>query len=106
MPGSVVSLLLQSEGESYNPLIEENSWTEEDVDYFRNIVLTSNREWLGYSRRNGKNCLSIQVRKDKKQQVRYTLLGMFLGLVVGSVLEEALSLSCKALCWPSCTALK
>ena len=43
MPGSVVSLLLQSEGESYNPLIEENSWTEEDVDYFRNIVLTSNR---------------------------------------------------------------
>ena len=50
-----VSLLLQSEGEAYNPLIEENSWTEEDVDYFRNIVLTSNREWLGYSRRNGKN---------------------------------------------------
>ena len=86
-----ISLLLQSEGEAYNPLIEENSWTEEDVDYFRNIVLTSNREWLGYSRRNGKNCLSIQVRKDKKKQVRYTLLGMALGLIVGSVLEEVLS---------------
>ena len=86
-----VSLRLTSEGEAYNPLSEENSWTEEEVDYFRHIVLTSNREWLGYSRRNGKNCLSIEVRKDKKKQVRNTLMGMALGLLVGSVLEEVLS---------------
>lgn len=86
-----VSLKLNSEGEAYNPLSEENSWTDEDVDYFRAIILKSNRVWLGYSRRNGRNYLSIQVRKDKKKQVRYTLLGMAMGILFGLLLKEFFS---------------
>ena len=86
-----VSLRLASEGEPYNPLMEEDSWTDEDVDYYRNLVLASNRELLGYSRRAASNCLTIQVRKDKKKQVRYTLIGMLAGLICGLVLEEVLS---------------
>ncbi len=85
------SLRLKSEGEAYNPLSEENTWTDEDVDYYRSIVLKSNRDWLGYSRSNGRNCLSIQVRKDKKKQVRYTLLGMMLGILTGLALKGIFS---------------
>lgn len=86
-----VSLRLKSKGEAYDPLSEEKSWTDEDVDYYRDIVLKSNREWLGYSRSNGLNCLSIQVRRDKKKQVRYTLLGMILGILTGLALKEIFS---------------
>lgn len=86
-----VSLRLKSEGEPYDPLSEEDAWTDEDIDYYRNILLKSNRDWLWYSRSNGCNCLSIQVRKDKKKQVRYTLIGMLLGILAGLTLKEIFS---------------
>ena len=68
-----VSLRLKSKGEAYDPLSEENSWTDEDVDYYRNIVLKSNRDWLGYARSNGCNCIS----NNKRASVHNTLCPPF-----------------------------
>ena len=113
----VVSLKLEFTGEEFNPLRDDFDWDDagedgfrkellnsdlEDMEHFgddgrdvscyiRSVLLKANRDYLGYSRRDGQNVISILVSKDKNRQVKYTVLAMVLGIVTGAILNEIAS---------------
>ena len=112
-----VSLKLGFSGEEFNPLRDDFEWEDagedgyrnellnsslEDMEHFgsdgrdvtyyiRSVLLKANRDYLGYSRRDGQNVISILVSKDKNRQGKHTVLAMVLGIITGAIMNEIAS---------------
>ena len=83
-----ISLRMETIGNAYNPLQVLTEWDENDPDYERTIVLKSKKEMLSYSHSNGKNIVTIKVHEAGNKQIRYTLLAMVMGILVGAIIKE------------------
>ena len=83
-----ISLRMETIGNAYNPLQVLTEWDENDPDYERTIVLKSKKEMLSYSHSNGKNIVTIKVHEAGNKQIRYTLLAMVMGILVGALIKE------------------
>lgn len=86
-----VNLRMEKEGKEYNPLVEVTDFDEESEDHYRTLILKANRSSMGYTRKNGKNIVTIQVHDSSNKQIYYTLIGMALGVICGAVMKEILS---------------
>lgn len=82
-----ISLRMETIGNAYNPLQVLTEWDENDPDYERTIVLKSKKEMLSYSHSNGKNIVTIKVHEAGNKQIRYTLLAMVMGILVGALIK-------------------
>ena len=86
-----VSLRLESSGEQYNPLVEMTEVNEEDEDAYGLAILKTYRDAVSYSRKNGKNLVSIRIHKSASKDFRSTVIGIVLGIVCGLLLKETVS---------------
>lgn len=82
-----LTLMLESTGEEYNPLISTTDFDEDDEDYFRTIILKSNAEKMHYTRKGNKNLVFIQVHENTNKQLNYTIWGMVAGFIFGLILK-------------------
>ena len=69
-----ISMRLESLGEQYNPLVEMTEVNEGKEDAYGLAILKAHREEVGYSRKNGKNLVSIRIHKSASKDF---LLGNF-----------------------------
>jgi len=86
-----VSVVLESTGEEFNPLVEVTDFDEEDEDYFRTLILKANRAKMNFVRKNGKNFVTIHIHDASNKQIYYTLIGMFGGIIFGLLMKEFFS---------------
>ena len=86
-----ISMRLESLGEQYNPLVEMTEVNEEKEDAYGLAILKAHREEVGYSRKNGKNLVSIRIHKSASKDFRNTVIGIALGIVCGILLKETVS---------------
>ena len=86
-----VMLQIEYLGKEYNPLIEVTDFDEDDENYFRTIILKSNRSKMSYHFKHGKNIVTVHVHDSSNKQIYYTLAGMFLGIIVGVIMKEFFS---------------
>lgn len=86
-----ISMRLESLGEQYNPLVEMTEVNEEKEDAYGLAILKAHREEVGYSRKNGKNLVSIRIHKSASKDFRNTVIGIVLGIVCGLLLKETVS---------------
>lgn len=86
-----INLQLTVQGEGFNPIIENSEWTEDDGNYLRGIILKANREYLGYTRKNGNNIVTIRVHKASSRQLRNIVLAIVLGIATGYMLQNMLA---------------
>ena len=86
-----ISMRLKSLGEQYNPLVEMTEVNEEKEDAYGLAILKAHREEVGYSRKNGKNLVSIRIHKSASKDFRNTVIGIALGIVCGILLKETVS---------------
>jgi len=82
-----IKITLSSEGEAYNPFLEDESWNGQSEDYLRGMILYANRSKLSYSRRNGKNVVTVLAHAAGSHAMYYTMAAMFLGIAFGFVLK-------------------
>ena len=78
-----ISMRLESLGEQYNPLVEMTEVNEGKEDAYGLAILKAHREEVGYSRKNGKNLVSIRIHKSASKDFRNTVIGLVLGIVGG-----------------------
>lgn len=86
-----ISMRLESLGEQYNPLVEMTEVNEGKEDAYGLAILKAHREEVGYSRKNGKNLVSIRIHKSASKDFRNTVIGIVLGIVCGLLLKETVS---------------
>jgi Na+/H+-dicarboxylate symporter len=86
-----ISLLLEANGEPYNPMVEMTEVNEEEEDAYGLAVLKAHRNQVGYSRKNGKNLVSIKVHESSTKDARNTFIGIVLGIVCGILLKGNMS---------------
>ena len=62
-----VQIVMLSEGESYNPLVEISDWEDDDENenYFSMMIIKANHQQLHYSRKQNFNVVTINVREKK-----------------------------------------
>ena len=80
---------LSAAGADRNPIAETETWSAETEDYYRTLILRANRALLNYQRMNGENVVTILVHTQEKQYMRYSLVGILGGLVLGAILHWA-----------------
>lgn len=85
-----VSLLLSVKGEEYDPVREENIFSQEEEDYYRRLIIRAHREKLGCSYRGGKNLVRITVHTTSSKNVYYSLGAMAAGILVGLLMKAFL----------------
>ena len=84
-----VTLQITHLGEALDPL--ENSFpteTEKDTqELYRSRILNAYQGIMSYNRRNRRNIVTITVHTSVNRQMRYTLLGMVLGIAAGLLMK-------------------
>ena len=85
-----VNLQLTVQGEGFNPIIENSDWAEDDGNYLRGMILTANREYLSYARKNGNNIITIRVHRISGHPLRNVVLAIILGIATGYALQNML----------------
>ncbi len=86
-----IGVRLVSQGEEYNPLSDDVEIEEDETEYYRSVILKSNRPRLSYSYKGGKNAVNILVRYMSNKQIMLTLVGMALGVLCGVLMKEFIS---------------
>lgn len=82
-----IALILTMKGEEYNPVIEENIWEADEEDYHRRLILSANRERIGYSYKSGRNTIRIMVHSGSSKNVYYSVAAMALGILTAVILK-------------------
>lgn len=82
-----IKVCLSSNGEAYNPFLEDEAWTGQSEDYLRGMILYANRSKLSYARRNEKNFVTILVHSAGSHALYYTLAAMLGGIAFGFLLK-------------------
>ena len=85
-----VNLQFTEQGEGFNPIIENSEWTDDDENYLRLMILKANFEHLSYTRKNGKNIVTIRVHRAASHRLRNTFLAILFGIGLGVVLQSTL----------------
>lgn len=85
-----VTLQITHLGEALDPL--ENSFpAERDTqELYRSRILSAYQGIMSYNRRNRRNIVTITVHTSVNRQMRYTLLGMVLGIAAGLLMKSLL----------------
>lgn len=87
-----VSLQITHLGEALDPL--ENSFPTETEkgtqELYRSRILNAYQGIMSYNRRNRRNIVTITVHTSVNRQMRYTLLGMVLGIAAGLLMKSLL----------------
>lgn len=86
-----VSIHMTAEGNIYNPLVEVLDLGEEDEDYYRMLILKSNRKKLDWSYEPNLNVVTISVKGESNRQLKLTLTGMLLGFICGFFINKFLA---------------
>ena len=86
-----ISLRLESSGEQYNPLVEMTEVNEKDEDAYGLTILKTYRDAVSYSRKNGKNLVSIRIHKSASKDFRNTVISIVLGIACGILLKNNVS---------------
>ena len=84
-----LTLMLEAEGDEYNPLVEVTDYDENDEDYYRTLILKANRSKMSYTRKNNKNVVIIRVKDATNKQIYYTVAAMIFGVIFGAILKTA-----------------
>ncbi len=82
-----IKIELSSQGEAYNPFLEDETWNGQSEDYLRGMILYANRSKLSYSRRNNKNFVTILVHSVGSHAMFYTMIAMLVGIGFGFTLK-------------------
>ena len=82
-----LSVSLSAEGDDRNPIAETEDWSAGTEDYYRTLILRSNKELLNYHRAEGRNVVTILVHTSEANYVKRSLIGMVSGLVLGALLH-------------------
>ena len=82
-----LSVRLSAAGEDRNPIAEAEDWSAGTEDYYRTLILRANKALLNYQRSEGRNIVTILVHAKEKKYVRYSVIGMLGGLVLGAILH-------------------
>ena len=87
-------LRLLAKGEEYNPIpaVTEVPTEETEEDAYQLAILKTNRQKMGYVRKNGRNIITIKVHEldSTKRQLIYTLGGLVLGCICGLLMQAFL----------------
>ena len=83
----MLNVRLSAVGEEHNPIAETEDWSTGTEDYYRTLILRANKALLNYQRTEGKNIVTIFVHASEKKYVRYSVIGMLGGLVLGAILR-------------------
>ena len=79
-----VSIMISASGEAFNPFASLESWDTESEDYLRDLIFRAHKADLSYSRRNGKNTVSLRVHRSGENRSLYvTFAAIFLGMATG-----------------------
>jgi len=82
-----VNLEISARGEAANPIMSLSEWIEDESDLFSANLLKSNRDLLGYSRRNGENIVSIKIHEGGGQQIFRMVAAIVLGVSFGFIMR-------------------
>ncbi len=82
-----VRVQLFSQGEAYNPLERIEDAGVESEDYLRDMIIHANKEKLSYSRRGGKNLVTLTAHAAGSRSMYYTMYAMFLGILFGLLMR-------------------
>ena len=83
----MLTVRLFASGEERNPIAETEDWSAGTEDYYRTLILRANKAQLSYQRSEGRNIVSILVHASEKKYVRYSLICMIGGLLLGVLLR-------------------
>ncbi|WP_026761088.1 cation:dicarboxylate symporter family transporter [Selenomonas ruminantium] len=87
-------LRLMARGAEYNPIpaVTETLTDEAEEDAYQLAILKTNRQKMGYVRKNGLNIVTIKVHEldSTKRQLIYTLSGLVLGCICGLFMQAFL----------------
>lgn len=86
-----VQVKLHAEGTAYNPLVEVSDLGEDDEDYYRMLILKTNRRRLSWIHKQNKNVVTINVSSESNAEAWLTIAGIAGGVVCGVVMKEFLS---------------
>lgn len=86
-----VILQIEYVGTDFNPLIEITDYDEDDENFYRTMILKSNRSKMSYNFKAGKNIVTIHVHDASNKQIYYTLAGMVFGIIFGVIMKECFS---------------
>ena len=85
-----LSVRLSAEGPEHNPIAETQNWAAGTEDYYRTLILRAHKDLLSYQRAEGRNVVVIHVHTEEKKYVRYSLVALLSGLVLGALLHVTL----------------
>ena len=83
-----VKLVLSAHGENFNSLSFYDEISEDDEDYYRIAILKAYQEKMRYYRKGTENVVVILVHETESKEVRNTLFGLIIGLLLGVLLKE------------------
>lgn len=86
-----VQVKLYAEGTAYNPLVEVSDLGEDDEDYYRMLILKTNRRRLSWIHKQNQNVVTINVSSESNAEAWLTIAGIAGGVVCGVVMKEFLS---------------
>ena len=83
-----VKLILSAHGENFNSLSFYDEISEDDEEYYRIAILKAYQEKMRYYRKGTENVVVILVHETESKEVRNTLFGLIIGLLLGVLLKE------------------
>ncbi len=78
-----VRVILSSHGEAFNPFERTRDEDAESEEHLRDLIFQANRAKLSYTRRNGKNIVTVTAHAAGSRSMYYTLGAMVLGFLFG-----------------------
>ena len=78
---------LSATGEEHDPISETQNWSEGTEDYYRTLILRAHKHLINYHRLEGRNVVTILVHTEEKKYVRYSLIALISGLILGTLMH-------------------
>ncbi len=76
-------LIIQADGEKYDPFNKSDTISFDSEDYYMSIILSKNKNQMDYHWENNQNVITIKVRQSDGNELRNILAGIALGLLFG-----------------------
>lgn len=91
-----IGIIIACEQDEFNPLERLTQFDDDEEDFYRRMIIDSNKEKLGYSRKDGKNFVRIDVHSFSANSAVISIFAIVLGVLAGLLMKRFLPLEATA----------